>query len=373
MKVWATTVGCVLAMPVAALAAVGFLFFEPELWKKLAFAGGFAFGFFCLLHGAISVHVERTLLLHDRVEVRKLFSVHTLNRVDVTGIRRGEDGLILCSRHGEKHDFEVTGKVLSNPAWVAWLNTLKNFDVEKALAEEAKLEADARFGDTLGQRRETLSRLRRADRWLMLLNLGIMVWVFFWPRPYELAIGVLALAPLAIAVIYLHWRGLFSVVEAPPVFALMSAIFIALRATLDIQIFDAWPGYAAAGGVALLAALIVIRFSREDRWWKTVLAAAVVGTPVYLWVWGSISFANVLLDRSKSELIRTTVTKRSESDDKHPVVTLRARSPGGEQFEDVDLSKQRLAAAAPGAVVCLKVYPGWLGWRWGYIADCPLE
>ncbi|WP_419320226.1 hypothetical protein ACN2C7_05045 [Caulobacter sp. ErkDOM-E] len=360
-------------MPVAALAAVGFLLFEPELWKKLAFAGGFAFGFFCLLHGAISVHVERTLLLHDRVEVRKLFGIQILNRADVTGIRRGENGLILCSRHGEKQDFEVTWKVLSNPAWVAWLNTLKNFDAEKALAEEAKLEADARFGDTVAQRRETLSRLRRSDRWLSLLTIGVMIWALFWPKPYELAICVLGLMPLVVAAIFRRWRSMFSVVVWPFALALLASIVIALRAMLDIQTFDPWPGYWAAGGAALLAALVSARLAGENRWWKTVLVAAVVGVPIYSWAWGSISFANVLLDRSKSELIRTTVINRSDSDDKHPVVTLRARSLGGEQFEDVDLSKQRFANAAPGAAVCLKVYPGWLGWRWGYIADCPLD
>ena len=357
-------------MPVATLLAA-FAFVEPDIVPKLSLVAFSIFLFLWPLHSAISVHIDRTVLMADRVEVRKLFGVHTLNRGDVTGIRRGENGLLLCSRHGEQQDFEVTWRVLSNPAWVAWLNTLKNFDVEKALAEEAKLEADPRFGETVGRRRETLSRLRRADRWLSLLAVGIMIWAFFWPRPYELAIFVLGLTPLVVAVIFLRWRSIFSVVEAPFALALLASILIALRAMLDIQTFDPWPGYWTAGGVALLAALISARLAGETRWWSTLLIAAVVGVPVYLWAWGSVSLANVLLDRSKSELIRTTVIKRSESDDKHPVVTLRAEPPGGEQFEDLQLSKQRFAAAAPGALVCLKVYQGQMGWRWGYIADCP--
>jgi hypothetical protein len=138
-----------------------------------------------------SVRVGYTRLLSDRVEHRELFRERVLPRVQVAGYRPqlATKQICLVAVPGAK-DLVVPLHVVENPVWTAWLDTLKDLDVEDHNAAIEVLETDARLGRNPDQRLRTLGSLHRLTARLSWGGLALAIWLFIYPRPYELAILV---------------------------------------------------------------------------------------------------------------------------------------------------------------------------------------
>lgn len=369
--VWITTISsALLAVGMAAIAVWNYR--DPEMYAE-TMTNMIAAGFCVLaLYMSIAVRVARTRLLADRVERRGVFGLIALKRSDVIGFRVVASALQLCVRPGAGKDLQITQEVLLNPVWIAWLETLTNLDEQDALARQVELEADDRFGHTVAQRRETVVRLSKVSGWITLGAFGIGGWLLFWPRPYELAIIVNVLAPLVALAAVARWRGVFSVAENNSgadisSLWLIPAMAIGLRAIYDVQTLDWKPLMVAAGLLTLpMVALVWVLDRRARSWWMALFSAFVA----IWWAWGLASLANALLDKSSPEKVTTIVTERNGEEDDDPTVTLQTLQPPRETFEDVNIPSKLFAAARRGSVICMAVYKGRFGWRWGYVRDC---
>jgi len=336
-----------------------------DLFTGGLLAGGCLLAAYC----SISLRVSCTRLLPDRIEDVGLFSRAVVQRADVVGFRIFANTLELSVRSGVGKGIWLTADVLSNPAWIAWLQTLPNLDEAESAQEQERLEADERFGTTPNKRKDAVSRLSLAISALDLCGIPLGGWILFWPRPYEIAIMFGAVVPLIALAIAMRWRGAVSLTREKQTVGLLTlfglpACALGLRAMLDLHVFDLLPALIATGLVtSLIVALVFfIERRRTDRFGAFFFSA--------IWVWGVLSFANVLLDKSAPRKVQTTVVARNGKADDDPSLTLRSLSSPHEMFENIKISSKRFASARPNTVVCLAVHEGRFGWRWGYVRDC---
>jgi hypothetical protein len=320
------------------------------------------------LYSAIAVAANQVRLTPDRVERRRIFGVRVLKRSDVVGVRQLADDVFLCTDLKRMEGLAVPPVVLEHPVWAAWIDTLLNLDQQDRVDEQVLQDADEKLGRNTQERRERVRWLGRMDALLGFALMAVGLWAFFWPRPYELAIAVMVLMPLVCGALMLR-RVLFSTFS-PVVGLLLPPLVLAARASLDFQLLDAWPSIIAAGAVALIGAAISAPLLKTERWGPALFAAALVGGIISLWAWSSLGFANVLLDKSSTRIVQTTVLER-EDEDRRAKLVLRDRGPSHETFKTVSIRAKWVAGVRRGDLVCLAIHPGRLGWRWGYIDDCP--
>ncbi len=320
-------------------------------------------------YSAISLKVSCTRLLPDRVQDAGLFGRNVLLRADVVGFRIFASTLELCVRPGAGKGLCLTADVLSNPVWIAWLQILPDLDQIETAQEQERLEADERFGSTPDRRKDAVSRFGLAISVLDLCGIPLGGWILFWPRPYEIAVLSGVVVPLIVLAIALRWRGAVSLTREKQTVGLFTlfalpACTLGLRAMLDLNVFDWLPTLIVTGLVTSLAVMLI--FFIEQR--RTERFAAFFFSAV--WVWGALSFANVLLDESAPQRVQTILYTTGGEADNDPTLYLRNISAPYDKFGGVKVSSKRFASAQPNSVVCLAVHKGRLGWRWGYVRDC---
>ena len=327
----------------------------------------------------VSVRVGYTRLLSDRVEHRELFRERVLPRAQVAGYRAqlATKQIRLVAVPGAK-DLVVPLYVVENPVWTAWLDTLKDLDVEDHNAAIEVLETDARLGRNPDQRLRTLGSLHRLTARLSWGGLALAIWLFVYPRPYELAILVGVVTPLIALAVASLWPGLVVLVSGedndPHVslaaFWFAPSLALGLRAMLDIHAID-W--IAPIGFGAVLAAAPFALALRVEKAaghpWRALYSAITA----LAWGWGTVSLANALLDRALATIHPATIVELTGAIDKDPGFSLRVTdaAPLLPLLQDLDVSTSRYASAKVGDRTCVAIHPGWLGWRSAESIDCP--
>jgi hypothetical protein len=326
-----------------------------------------------------SVRVGYTRLLSDRVEHRELFRERVLPRVQVAGYRPQLATKLIClvAVPGAK-DLVVPLHVVENPVWTAWLDTLKDLDVEDHNAAIEVLETDARLGRNPDQRLRTLGSLHRLTARLSWGGLALAIWLFIYPRPYELAILVGVVTPLIALAVASLWPGLVVLVSGedndPHVslaaFWLAPSLALGLRAMLDIHAID-WLAPIGLGAVLAAAPFaLALRIEKAaGHPWRALYSAIAA----LAWGWGTVSLANALFDRAPATIHPATIVELTGAIDKDPGFSLRVTdaAPRLPLLEDLDVSTSRYASAKVGDRACVAIHPGWLGWRSAESIDCP--
>jgi hypothetical protein len=331
------------------------------------------------VHTIVGTWTSRWRLLADRVETKGPFRERVLPRAKVAGYRLLPSKTIqLESVEGPRHGLSVPLFVVDNPAWAAWFETLENLDAVEFNKELAILEKDARLGATPARRLETLDSLRRLAGRVSLIGVALSLWLLFYPRPYDLAAAVNVCLPLLALAAATRWPGLVALIrdqEAEPTinlstFWFLPSLALMARALLDFDLIDWIPLLCAAFGLAVVPFLFALRAERAARRpWMALFSAVIL----LCWSYGTLSLANYILDRAPPTIQRAVVVDRGGSADDDPTLSLRAIDAGANLplIEDLDVSKARFNASPVGAVVCVAIYPGRLGWRYVESANCP--
>lgn len=324
------------------------------------------------LYSAVAVIVNRVRLTPDRAERRNIFGERWVRRSDVVGLRQLGEDILLCTDPKQRDGLTVPKAVIDHPVWVAWLEGLRNLDVEEAQAERAALEADERLGLTADERRSRLAMFRWVDIAVTFAALGaLFASPFYWPDPYWLGVVIVGAAPLVLVAVMLRWPILGTVTPSLGILAAAAVLVLALRAAFDVNVLDPWPARLWGGGIGILAGGVVVVRYPDDRTWKNLLIAALVGIPVLIWCVSALNFANLLLDKTPLRLTEVTVVERLGKRKDGPELTVRELDPPHETFKELGISARRFDRSPPGTRACVAVHSGWLGWRLAYVGDCP--
>ncbi|ACL63732.1 conserved hypothetical protein [Anaeromyxobacter dehalogenans 2CP-1] len=340
-------------------------------------------GFGALGAAAVAAAQRGRLLLHaDGVEVIELGrSPRRLRNDQIAGRRTiplqyGMEKLVLERRErGEKP--VSMGFLFERDATLdAWLESLPDLDVADRASAEAALLASAELGPDEEARRASLAGSHRVAKVLKGAALAAGGWGLLFPRPYPVAIAVLAAIPLATLALVLAGRGRYAVEErrnevrpgvGVPIFA--PGVVLMLRALLDYEVVDVARvlGWTAAAAVALTALLVRGDAALRRRWYVPALVLALVAP----YPWGALNAADVLLDRAPAEVHEVPVLHKHVSSGKHTSYDLRL-PPWGPigAAQEVDVGRELYGQVEVGDLVCTHLRPGALGARWFVVDLC---
>jgi len=229
------------------------------------------------------------------------------------------------------------------------------------------------------QRLPGVARARRITRGLSIAALAVAAWGCFYPHPYDLVLVVCVLLPWAgVAVVALR-GGPYRIETSrnDPGAHLSTVIYLPggvllIRSLFDVSLID-WPQLlwmtlaGTAGVVALIAWLVP---EKRDK----LGSLAAIGFLMLAYAWGTLSFANNRLDRSRPVKFKAQVVDKFETTGRGAsrYLTLSAWGPRKEPG-DVNVSSAYYARTNKGATVCVYLWPGALGVRRFDVGDCGVE
>ena len=203
------------------------------------------------------------------------------------------------------------------------------------------------------------------------------VWGLFYPRPYQLAVAVLAALPIIALLLMPRTKGLYQIDgrrdDARPSVAIpfiIPSAILALRATTDFHFLD-WKSFLAC--VIIAAAFLTFLIARSEpimRKHRFTIFSMFLFSSAY--AFGALAQADTLFDQSARRTFEVTVlSKRSTRGRKSTTWYLHVM-PWGPQTnpDDISVSRPLYTSVSPGQSVCIRLASGTLKIRWYVVTPC---
>jgi hypothetical protein len=351
-----------------------------DLPVKLILAGFGAFLIWAGVYCAVGAWRFKTLFWPDRVSQVNAFATRTLHRVEVKGFRvqRGRGGavLVLFPIEEGRQILRLAVGQLDAPLQ-RWLSGLRDLDQADHAAGERELLARTDLGATPELRRAAVERWRRPAQIANALGFVIPAWAWLFPRPFDLALSVCALAPLAAIGLVAASRGVVTLGETsrseprPGVPGLLFAGFgIMIRALLDLHLID-W-SLSLALGAATGAIFTVIARRVDPHALSGRVAVGFLWLAASAYAWGLVAEANSLFDRAAPQTFRTRVVDKYESaGERHTSWNLTFAPWGPVKTQGAeDVGRRVYDRLNKGDIACVSLHPGALRIRWYEVDRC---
>lgn len=210
---------------------------------------------------------------------------------------------------------------------------------------------------------------------------GLFVWGCYWPRPYDLVVGICVLAPLLVPPLLVVGRESLSLLDEETRISLLPvlglpAVIAALRGMSDFAPY--LPEYSGPLrpmemslllGAGLFVALIACDGGRERWSARQVFTAIMVAAMAFAWGYGASRIVNGLFNRGSPQVIQTVVEKRSSLDEDFKLLVYTLSEP--RRTYVIEVSASDYAMGRPGSLACVAIRTGLLGWRSAHVATCP--
>lgn len=337
---------------------------------------------FVVVGAAIILYMLTTqvVLNADAIVSRDFLGVRKLRREDIAGRRlqrtRTNSAMVLVPKRPGVKTLKINELIRRDALLTAWFETLPDLDAQDLAQSQSEIIANRDLGRTPEERAKRLAAARKLANGLMGLSIIVCLWAVVYPKPYELAVVVLAALPLAALVLKGKAGGLYQIVgwrndaRANLAIAFMGpSVVLAVRALLDIKVFD-WPVALAGAAAAALAMTVVVAMAERklrDRMGELLAILVVCGFYAY----GVVVEANTLLDESQPRIFKTAVVGKRVSKGKSTQYHLRVAPWGPRRGEgDITVSRALYASVATGEPVCIVLRDGALRIRWFTVRTC---
>src|ERR1700722_8298626 len=324
---------------------------------------------------------SKIVLKTDRLEIHELWRVRRILRADIDSqqtLRPPNSPAVLQLRLKAPGQRKIKLPLLWTPdaAWQAWFAPIPDADAEAAKAFAAAIDSNADLGATPAERQQRLASARSLARNATFANVGLMVWAFVYPHPYELLLFVLTALPWVAVWIMARAPGLYTL-NAPrgscrpdlTLLLISPGFLLTLRALQDVQILD-W--HAVLVGAVLVALVLMgsVLWALPSARDKPGLAAFTLAF-VLAYVYGVVALGNAVLDRSNGSSYATTGSGKHVTSGRIRTPKLRLAPWGPRTIEeDVTVPWDLYRSASVGQTVCVLLRPGAFGIRWYRLAPC---
>jgi hypothetical protein len=263
---------------------------------------------------------------------------------------------------------------------VEWLYiNFVELDTLEASQEEEQILSDEQFGMNRQSNEYRLAEARRIARYINILGVAVGVWMWFYPRPYEVG-GLFAICvPLiALGAIYLY-RGLIRFDQRnnsayPSIFFgfLAPAAALVIRSMLDFEILEygqLWMVLLPATGVMsflLMLGTKELKFKERVEYFTAVAMAGIV----LAYTFGAYVFGNCVFDQSTPEVFTSEVVGKEISSGKVTTyyLVLGAWGPRTEE-ERVSVSEEQYEVIEKGDAVDVYLMRGFFKTPWFYVSE----
>ncbi|MGO9804290.1 MAG: hypothetical protein ACLPTM_04820 [Steroidobacteraceae bacterium] len=324
----------------------------------------------------------QVLLTQDGISVRWAIRTRQMNTADIAGrrllrIQYGQKITALYAKDAQRRELKIPTGVRADAAWDAWLQALPDLDAQQVRELEAEVAANPELGQTPEERLRRLAAARKLARTLNGVSYGAMLWVFLYPRPYELALLAAAALPWLAIVLAAKSHGLYRLDtqrnDARPTLGsavLLPGLALLTRALTDVGVLDIGRALTLAAAVAVLlswAALV----SSGGWGGRRVMALLLLGFSC-AYGYGSVVLANREFDRAPGEGYRVAVLGRHMNRGSRSTTYHLLLDHWGPRSlpNDVAVPRQLYEQAAPGTLVCVHRGPGALSISWFQVSLC---
>lgn len=324
---------------------------------------------------------QSKVILHaDRIEWHGVKSVRSLRRDDIAGWRiirtQYVSTLELRPRSPGIKKLKITLMLKRDEVFEAWFASLPNLDAQEQEESLARVVEDQRVAATPEERVQKLAKAKKIAAVLSWAAGIVSVWGWLYPRPYDLAIAILAIIPAIAVILLATGGGLYQMegrrhdVRADLFLAfIVPAAVLALRSLWDFE-FLAWlPVLKLAIAASMILTILVVgadRGMRDRRW--AFLAFLFLS---FFYAFGAIAQANALLDHSEGQVFRAQVLAKRISSGKSTTYYFMV-DPWGPRSEpnEVSVSRALYQATPVGQNVCVWLRKGSLSVPWFVVGSC---
>ena len=336
---------------------------------------------FVLLGGYLVLFMafSKIILRPDAVEVQSPLSRRIMLREEIRGRRflSNTSTIELLPRDDSQKKLKIAFFAKPDALFTAWFASIPDIDAGELANSETEIASDPEFGLTPEQRTEQLARAGMTARWLTRGVLLISAWGFFYPRPYQLIMGILAAVPLLAVMLLLRSKGLYQMEgrrnDARPslvVAFLLPTCVLMIRAVTGVN-FPRWmPLFTLGLACGCTLTLLVASADRRLRERRANMGAIFLIATFY--GLGVAAQADELLDRSTPQVFRVAVlSKRVARSSKSTTYFLRVEPWGPKpDANDVSVPGRLYDVVPPKQTVCINLLQGALKIPWYFATAC---
>jgi hypothetical protein len=352
---------------------------RPSSSAQYFFLPSLAIGFIALTAWAfLEVQRERIIITTDRIIQVSAFKTKELPFNLVKGYTEDKQYLrILPSEEGFPtiKISPYTGGLLKLKEEL--ITRFTDLDNETLIAEEEELLQDETLGTTEEERSVQLKQIRKTTRICNTTAWVISIWLFLYPRPYELLVyGTMAFFAIVLYILYKN-KGLIRIDEKPktayPNLAnaiILPSLMIMLRALLDFDIFDyhrLWQ-WVIAGTLALFTFILYSTRAFTNK--KQIASNLIYLIFTAAFNFGAIVETNCLPDTSQPQHYTTPVLDKRVSKGKTTTYYLKLSAWGSKiEPDDVSVNKSLYDRVGIGDNVHVYLKQGALHIPWFIVTD----
>jgi hypothetical protein len=275
----------------------------------------------------------------------------------------GVDYIFFYGRNGKR--LSVTLLFPLDAAFIHWLERIPNLDAEGIAQSLREVELDATIGVSPKERVDKLVMARKVSVALQIISGLVAVWALFYPRPYLLSWGVLALMPWVAIGLCIGFRGLFTLEDAgiktarPDLTAMLilPGFLLALRALADVHLVS-WRSLSdiTVAGTALFAVIVLAAEPKLRRRVDKLLLCVVLLSAYPASV---AALINVTFEHEPPSRHRVLVLDKVETTgkDTRGYFTLPAWGPYSDR-NNLDVNRALYRRVQKGEAVCVFLYAG---------------
>jgi hypothetical protein len=317
------------------------------------------------------------MLYPDRLERRGFNGWRRMNRADIEGVRTGSDRggrwFEVVSRLPGEQPIRLRQKVRDDPVVDRWFAGIRDITAAEIAADRAAVLSDPRYGDTTAERQSRLDLATWVTRIAVGAGLAVSAWLFLFPLPPLVVLGVALAAPVLTALIVRASNGLiiwYGRATARPVIgvAAMPLLAAAFKTTVYVHLVDPSLVLWAAGALVLVGcALAFARFRVPPQ---QILAVAVLGGFI---AYGVIALIDVAFDTGKPQTFPVIVDGKRISGGRSTTYYLHTGPWSDRPASDVSVSSGFYYGVGIGSVICFERRPGAIGVGWFEVKICPTD
>jgi hypothetical protein len=354
-----------LAMPFLVESAMVFYFLIPV---SIGMIGLF-------VYGSVDAWVGMVTLSENAVVVKGPFGERALLVGEIKGYSIDENYIHVYATDPKKKKLKVSTYLENSKDIKDWFALrFADLNAQEVVEETRPILQDDRFGITVEARARKLLEARRVAKTFNAVSWVVLVWVMFYPKPYEVAIIVGLLLPMLIMMASYLYRGLMKADEndnsAYPSMATgfgVVAVAVALRALLDFTILQYNTGWYLIASITVILSFLyllptdVLKFHKVSDY----LFLAVIPLVMFMYAYGITVLGNCMLDRSPALVYETTVLEKTTTKGKSTTYYLTV-SPWGTLTEPqrLDVPRSDYESASEGERVTVVQRDGYFGMSW---------
>jgi hypothetical protein len=319
----------------------------------------------------------------DGIKKVNLRGEKVLQYNQIKGIKSNENYVVIIPKDDFDKSISVSTYFGNKSEWHGLLlSKFPDLDTEEELKEEQELHKNETYGRTSEERNENISQTKQITKYINYSAWIISAWLWFYPRPYELATAAGVILPIIALILVFRSNGLIKIMDVknsayPSLSTTLSIppMAIMIRVLYDYHILEyqnAWIYTIVA--IPILLWLIIKgtagEFKAKSRFeeiFNHTFLAVVIGIFVFF---ASISI-NCTFDESTPELYNATVLSKKVSKSGKGatsyLVTIGAWGNVKEETE-VGVSKKQFERTEDGGTVKVYLNSGLLMIPWVYIS-----